>query len=162
MQDPASSIYRKLPADADSVKAERNRRLFEWWRDRARGRAMPQRGDLEPTELGWALGHFSLIEIGADGQFTYRIDGTHIAALTGVDMTGKRVDLYPRARSRQLILDSYRELAATGRPLCIYMDTELDGRWVNLEILLLPFADSDGRVSHLMSAMAAKADLPRR
>jgi hypothetical protein len=162
MQERASSIYRKLAADAASVTALRNRRLFEWWQVRAGARAMPQRNELEPTELAWALGHFSLIEIGADGQFTYRVDGTHIAALTGIDMTGKRADLYPRARSRQLILDSYRELAATGRPLCIYMDTELDGRWVNLEILLLPLADAAGRVSHLMSAMAAKADLPRR
>ena len=162
MQERASSIYRKLAADAASVTALRNRRLFEWWQVRAGARTMPQRNELEPTELAWALGHFSLIEIGADGQFTYRVDGTHIAALTGIDMTGKRADLYPRARSRQLILDSYRELAATGRPLCIYMDTELDGRWVNLEILLLLLADAEGRVSHLMSAMAAKADLPRR
>jgi hypothetical protein len=162
MQDQYSSIYRKLAADAASVTALRNRRLFEWWQNRARGRAMPQRSDLEPTEIRWALGHFSLIEIGLDGQFTYRVDGTHIAALTGVDMTGKRADLYPRAHSRQLILESYRELAAAGRPLCIYMDTELDGRRVNIEILLLPLADAEGRVSHLMSAMAAKADLPRR
>ena len=162
MPEPASSIYRKLAADADSVTALRNRRLLDWWQERAQGRAMPQRSDLEPTELGWALGHFSLIEVGLDGQFTYRVDGTQIASLTGIDMTGKSADLYPRAHSRLLILDSYREIAASGRPLCIYMDTELDGRWVNIEILLLPLADAAGRVSHLISAMAAKADLQHR
>jgi hypothetical protein len=59
------------------------RRLFDYWRDKRRGRLMPGREDIDPLELAWALSRISLLDHDAETGFRYRLAGAEPSAVFG-------------------------------------------------------------------------------
>lgn len=161
MPPSKTPIYSTEPAALQSFAIARNRQLYEWWLERRGARTMPARADFDPCDMRGMLGFFSFLEVLPDGRFRFRIDGTEVVAATGVDMTGRMADLYPHSERRDAILASYRRIVAERQALRIYMDVELDRRWFNLEIVLLPLGDDANGVTHLISGMGTSPELPR-
>jgi len=161
MPHAATPVYSMEPAAARTFAIPRNRKLYEWWLARRGARAMPARADFDPTHMRGMLGYFSFVEVLPGGRFRFRVDGTEVVAATGVDMTGRMADLYPHDERRDAILASYRRTVAERQAMRIYMDIELDRRWFNLEIALLPLGDTAAGVTHLISGMGTAPELPR-
>jgi hypothetical protein len=154
-------IYSIEPAAGQAFAIARNRQLYEWWLDRRGTRAMPTRADFDPTHMRGMLGYFSFLEVLPDGRFLFCVDGTEVVAATGVDMTGRTADSYPHTERRDAIIASYKRTIAERQAIRIYMDVELDRRWFNLEIILLPLGDDSNGVTHLISGMGSSPELPR-
>jgi hypothetical protein len=154
-------IYLMEPAAGQAFAIARNRQLYEWWLERRGRRAMPTRADFDPAQMRGMLGYFSFLEVLPGGRFRFRVDGTEVVAATGVDMTGRMADSYPHTERRDAILASYVRTVAERQAMRIYMDVELDRRWFNLEIILLPLGDESNGVTHLISGMGSSPELPR-
>lgn len=68
--------------------------LYDYWRSKRRGRAMPDRRDIDPLEMGPALlPHIAMLDI-EDGaaRVRYRLVGTALVERFGRDPTGLLLD----------------------------------------------------------------------
>lgn len=64
-------------------------RLLDYWRSKRRGRPMPSRKDIDPTEIPWALSRVFLVDYSPQEGFRYRLAGAEIASAFGrANMTG--------------------------------------------------------------------------
>ncbi|MBL8808393.1 MAG: PAS domain-containing protein [Rhodospirillales bacterium] len=146
--------------DPDAIRSNRLRRFYAYWHARRLDRAMPARGDIDPTEMPWMLGYVSLHDVLPDGGFRFRIDASNTSAMFNVDMTGRRVDEYPVPEIRERIRTALETVVLTRQPLRSDLDyaTRYD-RW-RYERLVLPLA-ADGRTPDmLMSAVDVAPMLP--
>src|SRR3546814_18771531 len=67
-------------------------RLLDYWRAKRRGRPMPSRKDIDPTEIPWALGRVFLVDYSPQDGFRYRLAGAALASAFGrANMAGLRV-----------------------------------------------------------------------
>ena len=67
--------------------------LYRYWLAKRGGRPMPQRSDINPTEIPALLPYIGIIEK-ADGELRYRLIGTSMAEQLGFDATGAAVGSY--------------------------------------------------------------------
>ena len=65
------------------------RRLADYWLIKRTGRIMPTRGDIDPTDIPWALSRLYLVDYDlASGRFRYRVAGSEVEAMY-TDFTGR-------------------------------------------------------------------------
>ncbi|MCA8909957.1 MAG: PAS domain-containing protein [Rhodospirillaceae bacterium] len=70
--------------------------FFKYWQERCRGRTMPAREDLDPTEIPPAiLPYVCLFEVVPGPRFRVKLAGTEAVAQSGVAATGHFVDSVP-------------------------------------------------------------------
>jgi hypothetical protein len=81
--------------DSDAMKgySANLQRIFAYWLAKSGGRAMPQRSDLDPTEIPpRLLPGITLVDVVSDPRrYVYRLVGTMEAEVRGYDPTGKSV-----------------------------------------------------------------------
>ncbi|HVT51109.1 MAG TPA: PAS domain-containing protein [Dongiaceae bacterium] len=66
--------------------------VLAYWESKRRGRVMPGRDDIDPTELVKYLPYISIIDVVEDPRrFVYRLVGTMEVEVRGFDPTGKAV-----------------------------------------------------------------------
>ena len=70
------------------------RELYEYWDSKRAGRAMPARGDIDPTDIPDLLSSLTIIDVEEqDGEkrFRHRLIGTSVVSFLGRDCTGTLV-----------------------------------------------------------------------
>lgn len=130
-------------------------RIHDHWLAKRQGREMPARADIDPLELGDLLGHLCLVEVvpGPPPRFRYRIDGSHLAALTGFDLTGKYADELPDPSYRAYVLDLYGLVQARRAPVFRANVEEWEGGTLNVESVTLPMSGDGDRVDFILDAV---------
>jgi hypothetical protein len=129
-------------------------RFLDYWCDLRRGRPMPARADIDPTDIPWALSCIYLIDyLPATREFRYRLAGEEIcrnferASLRGLELAEimpPEVSAYVRNRWLSLI-DPPSLLAMRGL-IYFAMDKVQRG-----ERLMMPLSDSgDGQATGLL------------
>lgn len=79
---------------------------------------MPSRADIDPLEMRQWLPRLMLVDVGADGQqFTYRLVGTQIVDLLGVNPTGRSVETAWPEEGVPMLLQAYREVVESREPV---------------------------------------------
>lgn len=69
------------------------RQLFEYWLEKAAGRAMPSRADIHPSHFAKLLPGISLVEAQShDGRCRIRLAGTRLREIYEREITGLYVD----------------------------------------------------------------------
>ena len=63
-----------------------------YWLTLRRGRLMPERRDIDPIEIPWALGLIYILKRQPDGRFAYHLVGEEMASMLGGRMKGKAAD----------------------------------------------------------------------
>jgi hypothetical protein len=122
------------------------RELFDYWRSRANGRPMPARADIDPAAIAALLPGISILDATSSSRLTYRLAGTRLRDIFGLEVTGKSVfDLelgekqtYWRAVYRKVIEDGMPMQGAVKGPV-------VDRDHIVLFWLRLPLCD-DGKV----------------
>jgi hypothetical protein len=111
---PAEEVERRIAASHDSVQA-----VYGYWRQKAAGRLMPTRADIEPADLKPFLPAMMLVDVVHDTRrFVYRLVGTHEVAGRGRDPTGLSVGEAFYAGSAEEALAAYEYVAQERRPFC--------------------------------------------
>lgn len=137
------------------LRAPALRRLHEDWEQRRRGRHMPARGDFDPLDLKYVLGHLCLVDVeGPPLRFRYRLYGSAVAAHFGVEMTGKCVDDLRDAGHRDAANKHFSATVSERAPVVsVHELPSAIGKRNFCEVLVLPLASDGATVDQLMSAL---------
>lgn len=134
-----------MPPFRDRIRFPRFRQLYDYWHEIRGRRAMPSRQDIDPLDLKDLLGWLLLIDVEwAPLRFRFRLIGTEIVAIRGMDLTGRYFDegVFP---AQDIVLKFNTRVATEP---CIgfqrALDTMRDARAGCISRLSLPLS-SDGR-----------------
>lgn len=143
--------------DRTGVQHEALRGLFDYWRDKTKGRPVPDRADLDPMEMVPWLSHLLLVEI-CEGQadIRFRLIGTWVVDRIGRDDTGRTMSELGLTEGRSRIRDAYLEVARLGRP-CRRVGEFHDRSGVRkhlwAERILLPLTHGGSEIAMILSAI---------
>lgn len=139
--------------DPSIIRDKRQIRFHDYWRSKAAGRAMPRRVDVDPVDFAWMLGWVTLVEPLPDGDWRFVVDGSNIAAVFNIDMTGKRLSEYPLPAVRDILVNTFAAAAEMRGPYFLTYDIEHDLRRWRYDGLLLPLCDESGSIDRLISTV---------
>jgi hypothetical protein len=92
--------------------------LYEYWNRKRAGRAMPDRKDIDPSEMPRGLLPY-LFMVDFSGQprrWRYRLMGTEMVNRLGVDLTGRYLDEALGTKYRHYLIALNNELLERKRP----------------------------------------------
>lgn len=128
-----------------------------YWQGKRAGRLMPQRRDIDPSELRSLLPHIQLVEpVAAEGRwrFRYRLVGTAIVEAYGGELTGRHVDELISGERARFVHDYYGKVCDGRRPVFV-RSRYLSRKAVDLTAnrLLMPLSADGERVSLIFAAL---------
>ncbi|HVZ02441.1 MAG TPA: PAS domain-containing protein [Dongiaceae bacterium] len=136
--------------------------VLAYWEERKRGRRMPSRDDIDPTELVKFLPYISLIDVVDDERrFVYRLVGTMEVEVRGYDPTGKSVGDAFFAASAEAAMANYQKVCDGRAPFYEQDAFQTVDRWINEANLFLPFSD-DGETVNKIMVFSINRDLYER
>lgn len=132
---------------------------YRYWNGKRRGRAMPQRADIDPAEIVPLLPHIFMVDVGRDPPlFKYRLIGTAIVEFLGRDFTGRAIDAtnYDPAQAAEL-QKIIATAVASARPVaCKGTVFYVPGReWMLTEAVLMPLSKDGRTVDIIIGAQIA-------
>lgn len=147
-----------MAAFLDQIETPCLRRLYAYWDERRQGREFPARGDLDPVDFRYILGHVLLIDVLDDPlRFRFRLHGSELAARAGYDMTGKMADDLPNAANRALLIERCRLLVETRQPMAAADERILGRRRFGYEVIWLPLARDGRHIDMLMAGLVYRS-----
>jgi hypothetical protein len=143
-----------LPADCQNdLHDPRLQRLFEYWRGRCAEAAMPARSAVDPLDFRYILGYVTLVEVElAPRRYRFRLDGSILAMLSGMDYTGKYLDQLGMPDYIAFVAASYDRVVDHGLPYAYRKQGAFDTKTFDEETLILPLG-RERTVEHLMVAV---------
>jgi hypothetical protein len=136
--------------------------VLAYWEGKKRGRDMPSRDDIDPTELVKFLPYISIIDAVPDARrFVYRLVGTMEVEVRGYDPTGKSVGDAFFAASAEAAMANYQRVCDSREPFYEQDAFQVVDRWINEANLFLPLSDDGETVSKVM-VFSINRDLYRR
>jgi hypothetical protein len=136
--DPAdlAAAMARLGMDSQLIVAG-----FDYWNGRRRGRAMPDRADLDPViDIPTLIPHIILFDVRFEPlDFRFRLVGTHVRRNLARDYTGMWFSDLPNYNPASTIWPRHKLVAETGRPMLqrpTYVGPHRD--FIAVENILLP------------------------
>ncbi|CAN5275900.1 motility/cell cycle regulatory protein MopJ [soil metagenome] len=110
-EESANTAFR-----AQLVVAE-HRQLYDYWLERAKGRAMPCRSEISPAHFPRLLPFVSLIEVDQPAaRYKIRLAGTRLREIYDCETTGLFLDQLDWGDKRDYWMAAYERIAAEGKP----------------------------------------------
>jgi hypothetical protein len=119
--------------------------------DRRRGRRMPSRADVDPTELRENLGQIHLLDIEGPQRFRYRLHGSLATNPDAKDMTGLTTRDYTDHSFAELVTRHLAECVRDRNAVSYDIKGELDGQPIEYARIALPLAHDGERANMIMS-----------
>jgi hypothetical protein len=137
------------PAESDALHPlpftdARLEQAYRYWVQKAAGRAMPSRADIDPVDIPKLLPDVMLVERFPDGRYRYRLIGTENTRAHGMNATGRFLDeVLPGPDYRTHVLALYDECVAAGRALyseCLFFSPARHQPERHTKVLFLPLS----------------------
>jgi hypothetical protein len=135
----------------DAVKSDRINQLLAYWEQVCRGRPMPAKRDVDPSDLKPLLPYLMIAEIHHEPlRVRYRLVGTEAVRMAREDYTGRWLgEVGWVAAEVASYIEQYAMIVATRRPLLgtghLVSD---DGKERIFEWGKFPLSDDGARVTH--------------
>jgi hypothetical protein len=124
---------------------------YLYWKEKAAGRTMPSRANIDPTEIPKLLPDVMLVERLDNGRYRYRLIGTENTRAHGVNATGRFLDeVLPGPDYASHVLALYDECVGTGRPLyseCLFFSPARHDPERHTKVLFMPLSPDDETVN---------------
>jgi hypothetical protein len=135
------------------VTDPRLERAYRYWLDKAAGRPMPSRADIDPIEIPKLLPHVMLVERLDDGRYRYRLIGTENARAHGINATGRFLDeVLPGPDYAAHVLGLYDECVERRRALyseCLFFSPARREPERHTKVLFMPLSP-DGETVNMI------------
>lgn len=142
-----------LQRTVETVTDPRILRVHDYWRAARGGKPMPARADIDPLDLVYCLGWICLVDVideGAGHRFRFRLDGSRLTQLTGMDLTGRYADEVGEAQYRDFVVAIYDRVVATKAPVFIANLAHWRDRGYRVEQVALPLSNDGVTVTGIM------------
>jgi len=151
--EPEAPFGPIAPATPQTITDDSLRLLYTYWRSKCRGRRMPSRADIDPTEMGFILGWMNLIDVLHDPfRFRFRLQGTMLAASSGVEMTGRFLEEHPHPDHRAFLRRIWELTVERREPTLLRHERKITNRSRIYESLRLPLSSDGDAIDMLMVA----------
>ncbi len=134
-------------APDDTFFSQNSSALYAYWHNLALRRGgVPLREDFDPAEVLRLLPHIFIVEKEVDtGRFLFRLSGTAIRDIMGVENTGRYLDELLDGEDLANVASMFDEVMAHGTCMrSIEGLTYSDRSYLRVEILRLPLVHGDG------------------
>jgi hypothetical protein len=137
------------------------RELFAYWDRLRKGRAAPERAEIDPAAIRNVLADTFLLEIDPAGIFPIRLSGTRLNALWLSEQKGRSfLDLWADAERREGMALILTVLDGT-QPVIAGVTAAPQGRSaMNMELLLLPLRHNGKTHARVLGCLASSARQP--
>ena len=128
---------------------------LDYWDGKRRGRRMPARRDIEPTEILDLLPFVVLIDVERGPlDFRYRLVGTAVAARFGHDRTGERFSALSRRDEGSEVWKTALRIVEEKRPIVSHVPYVGFNRWVqNYRDISMPLSEDDDAVNMIFGVL---------
>ncbi|MEM6942063.1 MAG: PAS domain-containing protein, partial [Pseudomonadota bacterium] len=160
--DTQSTVQRIAPRDgADS------RTLLVYWNSVRQNFDVPHRCDIDPRGITGMLSRTFILERVAPGLARFRVAGTHLNDLLGMDVRGMPISAMFQPKGREELAESLEQVFEKPGILRAALVSPQGFRLpqINAELLVLPLRDTDGDVTRAIGCLLAKGQIgkaPRR
>ena len=156
----------------DDLRDSRPLRLRDHWRQKCAGFPMPPKAAIDPVDFPYILGYVSLVvvENAPEGnapmnkprrRYFFRLDGSILARLSGVDYTGKYFDELGMPQDYvDFINAGYDLVVESGKPYAYRKAGDYGQKIFDEETLILPLG-KDGAGNSLLVAVIPGALPPQ-
>jgi hypothetical protein len=142
------------------IDDDRLRRLFAYWLEKRGERPFPAKAEIDPVEFSYILGYVTLVDVEREPRrYRFRLDGSILAALSGMDYTGRYLDELPGEQYVAFITETYDRVVDSSEPFRYRKHELLDQQLFSEETIILPLGDHPPKVDMLMVAVIP-GDLP--
>jgi hypothetical protein len=140
-----------LALGLDQIAPNELRLLNEHWASLKRRQLIPSWSDVDMSQLGFCGGNLAVAAVEAE-PFRVRYDfvGEELVQLCGDDLTGRYVDELYSASLRSEALAGYRRVVATAEPIFTRQLFDSVSKRFGYYRLMLPFAESERSVDHVL------------
>jgi hypothetical protein len=137
--------------DLSLVRSAAIAAALRYWQSKSLTSSIPSRSQIDPLEMRQFLSKVLMIDVESECEFTYRLCGTHVAAINGKDLTGQRASEANLGASSQQFIEVYRRTIHGREPILFtgrlwWQDRE----WVGFEQIILPLSTDGRAVDKLM------------
>jgi hypothetical protein len=144
------------------VDDPRLRRLFAYWLETRGDRSFPAKAKIDPVEFPYILGYVTLVDVEQEPRrYRFRLDGSILVELSGMDYTGRYLDELPGAEYVAFIKETYDRVVDSGKPYRYRKNGLFDQQQFSEETIILPIGDHPPNVEMLVVAVIP-GDLPHR
>lgn len=137
----------------DTLHDQRLLRLLAYWREKRGTEAMPDPATIDPSEFKFVLGYLSLVDVElTPRRYYFRLDGSVLASLSGMDYTGKYLDQLGMPEYCAFVAASYDRVVGSATPYAYRKRGAFDKASFSEETIILPLG-TNGKVTRLMVAV---------
>jgi hypothetical protein len=139
------------------------RALFEYWNDLRNGRAAPFRSEIDPRQISVSLENMFVLEALPHGQLRFRVAGTGLSAMFGLELRGMIADSIMASDSADKLRSLAKQVLETPAVGAMRADA-ISGirRYKGIELLLLPLRSEVGEMNRLLGCINALDEAPIR
>ena len=128
--------------------------LYAYWNELRAGRAAPRRLEIEPSRLGAILPETFMLERAGPSQFKFRLAGTRLCELFGIELRGTDFLAGWSASDRAAVAENLNVTCEQGAATLLTVEAAADPtRRVELEVLMLPLLHSSNAIERVIGAM---------
>lgn len=137
--------------------------LRGYWEGLRTSGALPQRTVISPNGLGGAIEHCFIIERIAQGVGRFRVAGSKVGDILGIEPRGMPVTLLLEPVARAMLTRVLDDVFTTATALDITLEAEraIGRPQLHARMILLPIADPNGAYHHAIGALALTGDVGR-
>ncbi len=145
----------------DDLHDQRLRRLLDYWNALRGETAMPAKSAIDPVDFRFVLGYVTLVDVeDAPRRYHFRLDGSILARLSGVDYTGRYLDELGMPDYIDFIAAGYDLVVASRKPYAYRKEGDFDAKSFAEETLILPLGEA--AATHLMVAVIPGIRMPEQ
>jgi hypothetical protein len=142
------------------MKHRNNHFAVGYWTQIRQGRAAPDQADIDPKALKRLLPFVFLLDMRADGSFTYRLAGTALCERYGGELRGKDFFGHWDEMSRASLRKVLRQALARRAPACLTsIGSTEDCRMIEIETVLLPITYGAGEPQRFLGVTQLLTDV---
>jgi|GEM_PF-1579790 len=143
---------------ADELPDAPFRRLFDHWSSWDGANGVPYRDQLDPANIPRLLQNVMLVEQLANGEFFYRVVGTHIVDAVEFDPSMKPMSAMPDYVDTVKVSAAFQTVIDLKQPRFERMTGQVFAkRWNIYRRLLLPLADTNGKARYILGCVSGEA-----
>ena len=136
--------------------------LLSYWEDLRGYRDAPRRSEIDPRRIKPALNHTFILERTRFGGTRFRLAGTEVCDLMGMELRGMQITALFAQEARDELNLSLKDISRSGSVYEFMLETEQVGyRKVGAHMLLLPLCDDGDRITRIFGGIKLDRELLR-